>query len=89
MCPPQTVPLKSRFLLIVKSKVSKNNLFLNCVICFQVKKSLLTSLGVDLDHNASDAKLLFDHFILGVKPTNNGSDPRTSKDVEKYSYIQS
>ena len=50
---------------------------------FQAQKSFLAALDVDLDHNASDANLLFQHFILGVEPGINGSDPRTPLDLEK------
>ena len=43
----------------------------------------MASLDIDLDHNASDAKLLFEHFLLGVTPNENGTDPRAPVELEK------
>jgi len=46
----------------------------------QVKKSFLDSLGIDLYSNSSAVSLLFENFLLGVRPLQNGSDPWTAKE---------
>ena len=47
----------------------------------QVLKSFLASLDIDMLNDNNAMNLLINHFVLGVKPTSNGSDPRTQEDL--------
>jgi hypothetical protein len=43
----------------------------------------LNSLGIDLDKNGTAVKLLYENFILGVKPNPDGTDPWTKEDKSR------
>ena len=70
--------LLSQLLLLTECRLS----FQNCKT-FQVKKSFLNSLDIDLDKNGSAVKLLYDNFLLGVKPNDNGTLPWTTEEKSR------